>query len=235
MGGSTSGQALKSLSRSAGRPLLPTAARRLAVTTVAICALVITVQGVWIRHGMETSWLDTAVDTKVVAGLGGHPLLLAVLVWPGEQAPFAAIAVVLTLACVLWRQYRGAALVAISIPLAAATTELGLKPFIGQTSWGNPFPSGHVTSAVALATALAVLLASAPANVPRLLLVVLTLTAFLVAAAVALGVIGTKMHHFSDTVGGSAVGMGAVLLTALILDLSCGLLHWQHRNEGQAY
>jgi membrane-associated phospholipid phosphatase len=187
----------------------------LAVTTVAICVLVITVQGVWIRHGMETSWLDSAVDAKVLAGLGGHPRLLAVLVWPGEPVPFTAMAAALALACVLWRWYEGAALVAISVPLATAVTELILKPLIGGTSWGNPFPSGHVTSVFALATALTMLLARAA----RPLRLVLAFAAFLLAGAVAIGVIGAHMHHFSDTIGGAAVGVGTVLLTALILDL----------------
>jgi membrane-associated phospholipid phosphatase len=207
----------------AGRPLLPTAARPLAVTIVAVCVLVITVQGVWIRHGMETGWLDTAVDTKVEASLGGHPFLLNMLVWPGELVPCIALATALALACVLRRRFRGAALVAISVPLAVAVTDLVLKPLIGGTSWGNPFPSGHVTSVAALATALTVLLARAP----RLLGLVLACTAFLIAGAVAVGVIGARMHHFSDTVGGTAVGIGTVLLTALILDL---LFSTQHRQ-----
>jgi membrane-associated phospholipid phosphatase len=187
----------------------------LAVTTVAICALVITVQGVWIRHGMETSWLDATVNAQVVATLGGHPLLLAVLVWPGEPVPFTAMTVALALACVLRRWYEGAALVAISVPLATAATELVLKPLIGGTSWGNPFPSGHVTSVFALATALTVLLP----RLPRYLRLALACTAFLLAGAVAVGVIGANMHHFSDTIGGGAVGIGTVMLTALILDL----------------
>ena len=215
MGGSASGHALKSSGRSTRRPLLPIAAQRLAVITVAVCVLVITVQGVWIRHGMETSWMDATVDAKIAAGLGGHSLLLTVLVWPGEPVPFIAIATALALACILRRRYDGAALVAISVPLAAAVTELVLKPLIGATSWGNPFPSGHVTNVVALATALAVLLASAP----RRLRLVLAVTAFLLAGATAVGVIGANMHHFSDTIGGAAVGIGTVLLTALILDL----------------
>jgi membrane-associated phospholipid phosphatase len=187
----------------------------LAAITVAICVLVITVQGVWIRHGMETSWMDATVDAKIAAGLGGHPRLLTVLVWPGEPVPFIAIAAALTLACMLRRRYAGAALVAISVPLATAVTELVLKPLIGGTSWGNPFPSGHVTSLFALATALTVLLAGAP----RRLRLVLACTTFLVACAVAVGVIGAQMHHFSDTIGGAAVGIGTVLLTVLILDL----------------
>ena len=215
MGGCTSGQALKSPGRSNRAPLLPIAARRFAVTTVAVCVLVIAIQGVWIRHGMETSWIDTVVDAKIAAGLGGHSLLLTVLVWPGEPVPFIAIAAALALACILRRRYAGAALVVISVPLAAAVTELVLKPLIGATSWGNPFPSGHVTNVVALATALTVLLASAP----RRLRLALAFAAFLLAGAVAVGVIGAQMHHFSDTIGGAAVGMGTVLLTALILDL----------------
>jgi membrane-associated phospholipid phosphatase len=72
-----------------------------------------------------------------------------------------------------------------------------------------------VTNVVALATALTVLLASAP----RRLRLALAFAAFLLAGAVAVGVIGAQMHHFSDTIGGAAVGIGMVLLTALILDL----------------
>ena len=215
MGGSTSGQALKSPSRSTRRPLLPITARRLAVITVAICVLVIMVQGVWIRHGMETGWVDATVDAKIAAGLGGHPRLLATLIWPGERVPFTAMTAVMALVCILRRRYEGAALVVISVPLSLAVTELVLKPLIGATSWGDPFPSGHVTNVVALATALTVLLASAP----RRLRLALAFAAFLLAGAVAVGVIGAQMHHFSDTIGGAAVGIGMVLLTALILDL----------------
>ena len=222
---------MKGPGRSAGRPLLPAAARSSAVIIVVICVLVLTVQGVWIRHGMETSWVDATVNAKVVAGLGGRPLLLAMLVWPGEPVPFTVMAAVLALACVLRRWYGGAALVAIAAPLAVAVTDLVLKPLIGGTSWGNPFPSGHVTSVVALATALTVLLA----RVPRRLCLLLACTAFLMAGAVALGVVGAQMHHFSDTIGGAAVGLGTVLATALILDLLFSTRHRQHRNEGQAH
>ena len=231
MGGCTSGQALKSPGRSNRAPLLPIAARRFAVTTVAVCVLVIAIQGVWIRHGMETSWIDTVVDAKIAAALGGHSLLLAILVWPGEPVPFTALAAVLVLACLLRRRYAAAALVAISVPLATVATELVLKPLIGGTSWGNPFPSGHVTSVVALATALTVLLT----GLPRRLRFALAGTAFLMAGAVALGVIGARMHHFSDTIGGAAVGLGTVLATALILDLLISTRHRQHRDEGQAH
>ena len=179
MGRSSSGQASKGPGQSAARPLLSATARPAAVAIEVVCALVTAAQGVWLRHGMETGWLDTAVDAKVRAILGGHPLLLTVLVGPGEPRVVTAMAMALVLACVLRRRYRQAALVAISVPLAAAVTELVLKPFVGRTPWGNPFPSAHVTSVAALVTVLAVLLAW----VPALLRLVLAATAFLLTAA----------------------------------------------------
>jgi membrane-associated phospholipid phosphatase len=203
-----------------------------AVAIVVVCVLVTAVQAVWLRHGMETGWLDTAIDARVQASLAGHPRLLAVLVWPGEPVPAAAMAAALALACVWRRHYRGAALVALSVPLAAALTELVLKPLIGWTPWGDPFPSGHVTTVAALATALTVLLASTPARTPPLLRLAVAFPAFLMAAAVAVGVIGANMHHFTDTAGGAAVGTGTVLVTALVLD-RLSRAHSQRRGEGQ--
>ena len=227
-----SGQPLRGRGRSAARQLLPAAARPLAVAIVAACVLVMAIQGVWLKHGMETGWVDTVVDAKVRAGFGGHPLLLAMLVWPAAPVAVTAMATVLVLVCLFRRRYGEAALVAISVPLATAITELVLKPLIGRTSWGDPFPSGHITSVVALATALTLLLATMPARIPRPLRLVLACTGFLIAAAVVFGVIGSNMHHFSDTVGGAAVGTGTVLLTALILDM-LSRRHAQLRDESE--
>jgi len=160
------GQALKGPGRSATQPLLPGTGSPLAMAIVVACVLVTAVQPVWLRHGMETGWLNEAIDAEVQASLARHPLSLAVLVSPGEPVPATAMAAALALVCVLRRYYRGAVLVAISVPLAAALTELVLKPLIGWTPWGNPFLSGHVTTMAALATALTVLPASTPARVP---------------------------------------------------------------------
>ena len=220
------GRALTGTGQSATRPLLPTAGRPLAVAIVVACVLVTAVQGVWIKHGMENGWVDTAVDAKVLASLQGHSVLLAALVWPGEPVPVAAMAVALVLACILRRRYCGAALVAISVILASGLTEFVLKPLIGRTTWGNPFPSGHVTSAVALAAALTVLLAGTPASVRGLVRLVLAITAFLIAAAVAVGVIGANMHHFSTLLGGppSALGRSLRQRSSLICSACASIL-----------
>ena len=188
--------------------MLPTAGRPVAVTIAVVCALVIAAQSVWIRHGMETGWLDTAVDAHLRADLSGHPLLLDVLIWPGEPLPTAAMTGTLVLACALRRRYRQAVLVAVSVPLAAALTELVLKPLIGWTSWGNPFPSGHITNVAALVTALTVLVARTATRMAPLVWVALGFTALLITAGVAAGVIGANMHHFSDTAGGPPSARG---------------------------
>ena len=219
MGETTFAEAAEGTGQPAARPLLPAAVQPLAVASVVICGLVIAIQGVWLRHGMETTWLDATIDTKIRSVLGGRRVLLDVLVWPGEPLPSAAMASALVIAALVGRRYRQAVLAAVAVPLAAALTELVLKPLIGWTPWGDPFPSGHVTSATALAATVTVLLIRAPAKVPPGARIAVACIAFLTAAAVAVGVIGADMHHFSDTIGGAAVGAGTVLLTALVLDL----------------
>jgi membrane-associated phospholipid phosphatase len=218
MGERTVGHALKGARQPAATPLLPAAGRPAAMAIAVACGLVIAAQGVWIRHGMETGWLDTTVDAHLKASLGAHHLLLDVLVWPGEPIPAAVITAALVLACAWRRRYRQAVLVAVSVPVAGALTELVLKPLIGATSWGNPFPSGHVTNMAALATLAIVLLAGKGTRTRPWVFVALSFTALLITAADAAGVIGANMHHFSDTVGGAAVGIGTVLVTALVID-----------------
>ena len=218
MGERTLGHAVKGTRQPAVTRLLPDAGRPVAMAIAVVCGLVIVAQGVWIRHGMETGWLDTTVDAHLKAGLGAQHLLLHVLVWPGEPVPAAAITVALVLACAWRRRYRQAVLVAVSVPLANVLTELVLKPLIGGTSWGNPFPSGHVTNVAALVTIAIVLFAGTGTRARPLVFVALGFTALLITAADAAGVIGAGMHHFSDTVGGAAVGVGTVLVTALLLD-----------------
>jgi membrane-associated phospholipid phosphatase len=218
MAGKSCGQAVRGGDRPAARPLLPGAARWPVVAVVVVCVLVVAAQVVWRRHGMEASPVNAAVDASVRAGLGGHRLLLAVLVWPGRPVPVTVMASALALACVLRRRYDEAALVAVAVPLAAGLTELVLKPLAGRTPWGTPFPSGHVTCVAALATVLAVVLTRAPAGASPLRLAAAA-AGFLAVAAVAAGVIGSNMHHFADIIGGAAVGSGTVLATAFPFDL----------------
>lgn len=200
--------------------LLPPATRPLAAVIVAACAGTTALLGVWLGHGAHTDPVDSAIDSAVRASVSGHPKLLETLARPGDLPAIAGITAVLVLACLLRRRYRGATLVAISIPAAAVITERLIKPLVGRTSLGFlSFPSGHATGTFALATAIAVLLAGAPA-LPRAVRLAAVVIAFATASVVATAMIALGFHYFTDAVAGAAVGIGTVLAAALLIDLA---------------
>jgi membrane-associated phospholipid phosphatase len=213
--------------------LLPATARPVAVVLAGVCLAVTALLGAWITRQMSLDWLDSAVDAKARAALGGHPQLLDVLIWPGGPVAVTAMIIALALACATRRRYRELAFVVISVPTATMITELLLKPLIGPTLWGSPsFPSGHSTGVFALAAVVTVLLIARPgANIPRALRLLVALTAFLVAAVVAFALIARSMHDLAETVGGAATGVGTVLLTALTLDVFGSVRQHYHRRS----
>jgi undecaprenyl-diphosphatase len=216
-------------SRPAARPLLSDAARLPAVAVVAACVLTTALLGACLGHGAHTDRVDAAVDAGVKASLAGQHRLLLILAWIGDLPAITVITAALMLACLLWRRYRGAVLLAISIPAAAVITERLIKPLVGRTALGFlSFPSGHATGTFALATAIAVLLVGAAA-VPRAVRLAVVVTAFAVASAVAAAMIALGFHYFTDAVAGAAVGTGTVLATALVLDLL--MLAWWRSRE----
>ena len=206
--------------RPAGAPLLSAPARPRAAVIVAACAGVTALLGAWLGRGTHTDPVDTAVDSRVQASLAGHLKLLEVLAWLGDLPAVTGITAILVATCLLRRRYRGAALLALSVPAAAIITERLLKPLVDRTLRGFlSFPSGHATVTFALATATAVLLAGA-LGVSRAVRLAVTATAFAAAAAVAAAMIALRLHYFTDAVAGAAVGAGTVLAVALALDLA---------------
>ena len=141
----------------------------------------------------------------------------------GDLPLVTVLTAALILGCAAVRRWRGAALAAVAVPVAAALTEDVLKPAVGRTLRGSlTYPSGHATSSFTLATVSIILLAApswprAPAVARRLLM----LGAFLLAVAVPSAMVGLGLHYFTDIVGGAA-GTGTALLTALLLDILCG-------------
>jgi membrane-associated phospholipid phosphatase len=71
----------------------------------------------------------------------------------------------------------------------------------------------------ALAATCTVLLAGpARPRLPGVVRLLLVLGAALIAAAVATAMVALGYHYFTDTVAGTAVAIGMVLLTALLID-----------------
>jgi membrane-associated phospholipid phosphatase len=209
------------------RSLLPDAARLPAVAVVAVCAVTTALLGASLGHGAHTDAVDAAVDARLRTSVAGQLKTLEELARLGDQSAIVVMTAVLVLACLLRRRYRGAALAAISVPVASVITERLLKPLVGRTSLGFlSFPSGHATGTFALATVITVLLVGAGA--PRAVRVAAAVIAFVLAAAVAAAMIALGWHYFTDAVAGAAVGIGAVLATALVLDLL--MLVWRSRE-----
>jgi membrane-associated phospholipid phosphatase len=201
-------------------PLLPPALRRPAAFALAGCVAVTAVLALAVGHQASPSVLDAAVDARLRSGLGGYQGPLHLVAGLGGLIAVTLMVLALVVACLVARWWRGAALAGLAVPAAAALTEVVLKPLVGRSMQGyHSFPSGHATAVFALAATCAVLLANPPR--PRLrgaVRLLLVAGAALIAAIVAIAVVVLHYHYFTDTVAGAAVGIGTVLLTALLLD-----------------
>jgi len=203
-----------------GPALLTVAWRRPAAALAAVCVTVTAVLAVSFAHQSRADWLDAAVDARIQAAVGGHPLLLTTLPWFGDKVPVALMTGALVVACLVTGRWRGAVLAGTAVLASEAVTELVLKPLTGRISRGFlSFPSGHATSTFALAAICAVLLAgpSRP-RLPAALRLFMTLAAVGVAGAASAAMVALHFHYFTDIVGGAAVSTATVLLAALLLD-----------------
>ncbi|MGD0935887.1 MAG: phosphatase PAP2 family protein [Streptosporangiaceae bacterium] len=191
----------------------------MAAAFVLACAVVVAVLGALFAGQSQPDRLDAAVGHWLRSSIGTHPAPLHVLANFGGPPLVTALTVVLVLAAMAARRWRGAVLPAVAVPLAAALTELALKPLFGRTIGGAlSYPSGHATSDFALATVAAILFAGpARPRIPAFARRLLLLGAFLFAAVVAVAMVGLWYHYFTDIIGGAAVGSGTVVLTALVL------------------
>jgi membrane-associated phospholipid phosphatase len=206
--------------RAAPRPLLPPELRRPAAVLVTGCVAVTAALALAFAGKARPGGLDAAVDARVRGGLGPYQEQLHQLAGLGGLVPVTVLTIALVLACLATRRWRGAALAGVVVPAAVALTEFVLKPLVGRTIRGYPgFPSGHATALFALAATCAVLLAgpSRP-RLPGAVRLPLVFGAALVAAAVGTAMVGLGYHYFTDIVAGTAVGVGMVLLTALLID-----------------
>jgi membrane-associated phospholipid phosphatase len=200
--------------------LLPRALRGPAAALAACCAAVTASLAVAFAGQARPDGLDAAVDAHARSGLGPYGEQLQRLADLGGLGPVTVLTAALVLACLATRRWRGAALAALAVPAAVALTEFVLKPLVGRTIRGYPcFPSGHATALFALAATCAVLLAGpVRPRLPGAARLLLMLGSALVAAAVAIAMVALGYHYFTDTVAGTAVAAGMVLLTALLID-----------------
>jgi membrane-associated phospholipid phosphatase len=204
-----------------GRPLLGPAGRLRAGMLLACCAILVTVLGLLFAHQTTADRLDHAIDSPVIAWLGGHPGLAAWLAAPGSGLPAIGLSAVIVVACLLTGRLNGAVLAAAAVPAAVGVNDGLCKPLVHRTYLGAlSYPSGHTATLFALAATLAVLFYIPPRPAgARVLRIAIPAAACVLGCVVAVGVIGLRWHYFTDTVAGAAVGIGTVCGLALLLDL----------------
>lgn len=214
-----------------GQQLLETVpARRWAVTMLGASLVLVTVLAVLVAHQATADGFDRAVDSPVIAWLGGQRGVLAWLAFPGTPPPAAVVTLVLVVACLRVRRLNGAILALAAVPVSTGLDEALIKPLVHRTYLGAlAFPSGHTTTVTALAATVVVLYSGRPGPAegtrpenrrrPTTMLKASGLAVMLAAiCVVALAVIGLRWHYFTDTVAGAAIGAGTVCAVALILD-----------------
>ena len=206
----------------AARPLLAPGMRRPAALLAAGCVVVTTCLALAFGHQKRPGRLDATVDARILGLLGSYQGPLHQLSRLGGLFSVAELTAALVLACLVTRRWRGAVLAALAVPAAMTLTEFVLKPLVGRSIGGyDSFPSGHATAMFALAASCAVLLANPPRpRLPRAVRLLLVAGAILVAVAVPVAMVALGYHYFTDIVAGTAVGIGTVLLIALLIDLA---------------
>ena len=227
--GRDDGSRLALQARSAGPPqehsarLLSPAFTPAACAIVAGCAGIIAVLGILFAHHTQPTGLDTAVYNWIQSAIGGGHRRGMFLFGLSELGGFFLVGmmlVLLVIACLMTGRPRGALLTAIAVPLAPGSGEFVIKHIVDRTYNGAlSFPSGHTTGICVVATVVGILLLG-PQRPPQPAIVRMSLVAAgaLLTAVVAMALVVTDRHYFTDTIGGAALGIAVALLTALVID-----------------
>ncbi len=180
-------------------------------------------------------WVDTTVLQGFVSLRSSQLHAPAsVLVHIADPLPYAVFSTLLVGLALLRGQPRVALVIAVVLPVAAATTELlkqllatpRLAPALGdgQLSAAS-FPSGHATASMALALALVLAVA------PRMRSAAATLGAGLT-VAVSYSLLTLGWHYPSDVLGGYLVACVSTLVAAASLQWAAG--RWPARAGRRA-
>jgi membrane-associated phospholipid phosphatase len=200
-------------------PLLVNRIRPRTVSLLACCTVLTVVLGVLVAHQSRVDGLDRAIDSWVIGSTSSHRSLLQWLAYPPNLVPAGLASLIMAAICLATGRLKGAILAATAVPAASALCDSLIKPLVRRSS-DLSYPSGHVTSILALTAMLTVLLVLPPQPLikgrSRLLIPAAT---GVIASGVAVAVIGLRWHFFTDTIGGAALGTGTVCALALILDL----------------
>ena len=197
---------------------------------IAVSVLVTAGLGVHYANQRHPGRVDVSIDGRLQRDLARHRRALDDIITLADPRNVVIVGVALA-AVFFWRGRRRLALLSLLGPLVAVgLTDLALKPLINRRFRGLlSFPSGHTTASVALATV--VVVAMLGASHPDWSPVARWLVAAVVAAtaiSVAIALVGADYHYATDTIGGAALAIAAVMSCALVIDMAADRVDRRH-------
>ncbi|GJF07471.1 membrane protein [Pseudonocardia sp. D17] len=204
----------------APRAALPTPLRRPLAVLAAVCGVLVVAQAVLYAGTSAPGTADAAVTAWVQEQVPmSYPVAFAI---DAVGMPWVAsgLAAVVALACLLTGRRRGALLACLGPALAVAVTS-ALKPLMDRTIHGDnlAFPSGHTAVATAIGATAFIALAGATRLRPATALAVAVGGTVVCGAVMAVSQVFLTAHYPSDTLGGFAIAVCAVVVTGWGVDL----------------
>jgi membrane-associated phospholipid phosphatase len=197
--------------------ILPPALRAPAAAVSVLALLVFGVFAARYADDSSAGRLDRRVQRIVDASADG-PSLPDVVIRLGNPASVVVLAVLLA-ALALALGHRRLAVLAIVGPGLTGVATTTLKPVIGRTIEGGfAFPSGHTGGATALGVVAALLLIAVLRTATGISALLLSAGALVSGGAMALVLVGNRIHYPTDTVGGFCVAVAVVLTSALLIE-----------------
>lgn len=189
-------------------------------STVAVCATVTTVTGAIVSSGRVDGWersvllhvnrwpdwLEPPLWVIQTFGLLGTPVVVAIIVWAVSRRPWTTMTFVAVVPLkLLFEKGIVKQIVERERPAVSVGAAVQVR---GPALEGLSFPSGHATTAFAIAVLLTAIMPRRWRAVP-----------FIWAVAVAVARIYMGEHNLLDVVAGAAIGIGcAVVLWYLMLN-----------------
>jgi membrane-associated phospholipid phosphatase len=169
-------------------------------------------------HEVSPGRLDAALLRELSPSSVDMRDLLGYVELLGDWRVVAVLTAAVSLVAMRYGGPRASAFSAAAPIIAAAASELVLKPFVGRRLDGDlAFPSGHTTGITAVAAVVVILVIALgrPGTTAKIILIA---SALVVVVAVCFALAALGDHYATDAIGGALVAAGVVSLVALVFD-----------------
>lgn len=201
-------------------PLLTPPLRKGAVAVAGVFALTFAVLA--LRYGGrdgDGGRTDAHAENLVDRLADGRRGLFRLVIIVGDPLPAAVLCLLLAAVALLLGRRRLAALAVLGPALTGIATTLA-KPVVGRTIDGAlAFPSGHTAVATALGLVVALVVAAGLETESATTAAIVAAGAVVAGAGMGVALVAAEVHYPTDTLGGFAVALVVVPLTAVALDV----------------